>query len=65
MRTRQNICAVTVGVLFLAAAGMIETQTGISFLCLAAMLPVMIAGRLDSWRVTCRDIERRYGDAKD
>ena len=64
MRTRQNICAVTVGALFLAAAGMIETQTGISFLCLAAMLPVMIAGRLDSRRLTCRDVERRCGNAE-
>ena len=64
MRTRQEVCAVIAGTLFLAAAGMIETQTVISFLCLAAMLPVMIVGRLDSRRVTCRDIERRYGDAK-
>ena len=64
MRTKQEICAVTVFALFLAAAGMIETQTVISFLCLAAMLPAIIIGRLDSRRVTCRDIERRCGNAK-
>ena len=64
MRTKQEICAVIAGTLFLAAAGMIETQTGISFLLLAAMFPVMIAGRLGKRRVTCRDVERRCAHAK-
>ena len=64
MRKKQEICTTTAGALFILAAGMIGTQPGISFLLLAAMLPVMIVGKLDARRVTCRDVERRCGNAK-
>lgn len=64
MRTRQTLCAIAALVLFLFAAGIIETHTGCGLALLALMPVPMYIGRLDKQRVSVRDIERRCGNAE-
>ena len=63
MRKRQEISATVAFALLIFAAGVIETNPGAAFALLAAMVPVMMFGRLGTRRVSVRDIVRRWRNA--
>lgn len=65
MQKRQEVCAVTAGVLFIAAAGTVETLPAVSLALIAAMALPIVLGKLGKRCLTCEDIERRCRRAKD
>jgi PIN domain nuclease of toxin-antitoxin system len=65
MRKKQEVCAITAGALFIAAAGTVETLPAVSFALIAAMVLPIVLGKLGKRRLTCEDIERRCRRAKD
>lgn len=64
MSKKQEICAVIAAIEFLFAAGMIDKHPVIAFVLITAMIIPVVIGKLDKRRVTCADIERRCGNAK-
>ena len=63
MKKRQEICATAALLLFILAAGCIETHTAAAFALLGAAAGAAFLGKLDHIRVTVEDIERRYDHA--
>lgn len=64
MSKKQSICIIAAIVMFIIAAGMVETRPLISFLLITAISVPFMIGRLEKKRVTCEDIERRCSNAK-
>lgn len=64
MSKKQSICIIAAIVMFIIAAGIIETHTGWSLVLLAGIGALIVVGRLEKKRVTCEDIERRCSNAK-
>lgn len=61
MELKQKICVILCAVMFIIAAGIVETNPLISALLIAGMAGVAIVGKLDKRRTTVKEVLKEYG----